>query len=157
MRRRDGFTLLEIIIAVFIAVLLLLIAVPSIQGLFSERAIKRSFDKFSELVNEAQTRAITERRAYLIVWDADGISLRPDQPLTKDETKGIARIDFEKNETYDIELSASLMKDPPREWIFWPPGTCESAKVSYSGADGTWTAEYNPLTVRATLLTNASH
>jgi type II secretory pathway pseudopilin PulG len=157
MRKTEGFTLIEICLAVFIALILTMMAIPSIQGLLSERAIKRSFDSFSDMVTEAQNRAITERRAYLIAWDEDGISLRPDQPANKDEQKGIERVDLKKDETYDIELPAALEKDPPKEWIFWPSGTCESAKISYRGADGTWTADYDPLTVRAALITNASH
>src|SRR5450432_3557135 len=97
MRRTEGFTLIEICLAVFIALILTLMAIPSIQGLLSEQAIKRSFDRFSDLVTEAQNHTLTERRAYLIVWDEDGISLRPDQPANKDEEKGIARVDFKKD------------------------------------------------------------
>lgn len=155
MHRRDGFTLLEICIAVFIALLMLLMAVPSIQGLFSEREIKRTFDNFSALVIDAQTRAISEQRAYLIEWDDEGLLLRPVQPSNRDEAKGITRIDFGKHEAYDIDLPAALMKEPPKSWVFWPTGTCEAAKISYNGAAGSWTAEYNPLTVRPMLLTNA--
>ncbi len=155
MHRRDGFTLLEICIAVFIALLMILMAVPSIQGLFAEREIKRTFDSFSAMVIDAQARAVTQQRAYVIEWDEEGISLRPVQPVDRDEEKGVSRIDFAEDEVYDINLPAALMEKPPKAWLFWPTGTCEAAKISYNGAAGSWTADYNPLTVRATLLTNA--
>lgn len=157
MRRRAGFTLLEICLAVFIVMLLVMVAVPSVEGVLSERAIKRSFDDFSALVNDAQNRALSERRSYLIVWEDEGVVLRPEQPKNRDEEKGVTRIGFQKGESYEIAFPASLIEKPPREWVFWPAGTCEAARIDYSGSAGSWTAEYNPLNVHPNLTINASH
>ena len=68
MRRSRGFTLVEIIIAVAIMSTLLLMAVPSLQGVLADRKLRASLDAFNNLVREAQERSVSEDRAYLIVW-----------------------------------------------------------------------------------------
>jgi type II secretory pathway pseudopilin PulG len=151
-RRKNGFTLLEICLAIFIAVLLVTLAVPSMSGLLAERKLKRSFESFDALARDAQAQSLTERRAYVIAWDAKGLALRPQQPRNAGEEQG-ARLDFADKETFDLNLPAALVPKPRREWIFWPTGTCEPATVFYHGAAGAWTADYDPLTVRAELAT----
>ena len=55
---------------------------------------------------------------------------------------------FGDSETFTIERPASLLppKDTPPAWTFWRSGTCEPVLISYTGPDGSWTAQYNPLT-----------
>src|ERR1043166_3288721 len=89
-----AFTLLEICLAVFIAALIAVAAVPSIQGIIEDRKARHAFDAFDALTREAQNRSVTERRAYVLVWDKDGISVRPQEPKAKNEEKGVSRMDF---------------------------------------------------------------
>jgi len=63
-----AFTLIEIIIAVAILTVILLMAVPSLEGVFADRKLRASLDGFNKLVREAQERSVAEHRAYLIVW-----------------------------------------------------------------------------------------
>ena len=160
-RTHGGFTLLEICLAVFIALLLVTLAVPSLSGLLAGQEAKRSFDNFDALAREAQSRSVTERRPYLLAWDKTGIDLRPAPGETMtpgretpiEEGAKPSRIDFAEKETYDLELPAALVKKPALEWIFWPSGTCEPATVTRHSAGGGWSAVYDGLTVRAVFST----
>jgi hypothetical protein len=156
MRRQTAFTLFEVILAVFIGVLIFAFAIPSVEGFFKEQRLRRSFDGFDELVGEAHRLSVTERRAFLLVWEKEGILLRPELPKTKDEEAGISMIEAREGESYAISFPAALVKDPPREWVFWPSGNCEPAKITYQGAIGSWTASYDPLTTRVTEFENAA-
>ncbi len=151
--RTRGFTLLEICLAIFIAVLLVTLAVPSVSGLLAEQKLKRSFEAFDAMAQEAENRAVTERRAYVIAWEKEGLNLIAKEPANKDELNGVKQLEFAEKESFDLTLPAALMKDPAREWIFWPTGTCEPATIVYHGAAGQWNAVYDPLTVRAQFTT----
>lgn len=153
MRTPRGFTLLEICLAISVALLLVLAAVPSVQGLMDEQRMRRTFDAFDSLVRDAQSRSVTERRAYVIAWDKSGVALTPLEPKDKDEAKGVARVDFGEKQKLDIAFPAALVKSPLKAWTFWPTGTCEPAIVSSSDASGKWSASYDPLTARANFST----
>src|SRR5436309_2110109 len=77
MWRQRGFTLVEVIIAVFILLLLLTLAVPSLNGVLADKRLHRSLDRFNELVRQAHERSLAEHRAYLIVWNDAFITLQP--------------------------------------------------------------------------------
>ena len=66
--RCHGFTLIEICLAVFIALMLITVAVPSIQRLLNEQKGTQAYDRFNALAHHAQTLAISERRAYVLDW-----------------------------------------------------------------------------------------
>ena len=151
MSRRAGFTLLEICIALFIAMLVITMAVPSVLAMLAEDRLKASFDAFDGWVRKAREKSLTERRDCVLVWAEDGIALVPaeardtDAPDTEPE-----RFVFAKGEKITIERPSALMKEPPGEWIFWRSGLCEEAVVSFKGEAGSWRVHYDPLTVRAT-------
>lgn len=152
--RRHGFTLIEICLAVFIALIVITMAVPSVQRLLSEENGRKSFNRLDALARYAQSHAVSERRAYVLDWDKTGILVRPEKPANPEEKAGLGRIDVGENEVCDIVFPAALEKKPVREWIFWPTGTCESATVSYKGNGESWVAEYDSLTVQATVSNN---
>ena len=151
MRRRDGFTLIEIAIAVVILVVILLLAVPSLTGVLADRRLRRSLDAVNRLVLQAQEFSIAERRAYLIVWREKQFVLRPEGFLQGEERKPVATINWQKGEAVTLTLPAAIEEDPPSEWIFWPSGNCEPAVVTYRGANGAWRAKYSALTARPEL------
>lgn len=147
-QNRHGFTLIELAIAVFILLLILMLGVPSMSGLMADRRLRRSLDEMNRLVREAQERSVAERRAYLIAWGEKEIILRP-EGLAKDESaEPVDRVRFQRGDAFQLELPAALKDDPPPEWIFWPSGTCEPARVKYTGPSGSWMANYSPLTTR---------
>lgn len=150
MRPRAGFTLIEISISVFILLLLIMVAVPSLSGVMADRRLRRSLDDLNRLVQQAQERSISEHRSYLIVWGKDALALLP-EAATKDEEKNALIYKLRRGDAFQLALPAALEKDPPAQWIFWSSGACEPAVITFKGVDGSWVANYSPLTARAEL------
>lgn len=155
-KKPEGFTLIEIAISVAILLLLLTLAIPSMNGVIADRRLRHSLDELNNLVTTAQERSVTDRRAYLISWGKDELVVHPESSVEGEGDAPIAMLKLQKGEAYMLKLPAALMKDPPGDWIFWPSGTCEPAEVTYKGDPGTWTATYSPLTGRAEILKYAT-
>ncbi len=151
MSRRHGFTLIEIMIAIMIALLMISLAVPGVVGLFRERELKATFESFDDFVHTAQSKSVIEHRGYRLIFDEEGVTLTPTDPSVIDADKDIERFQFDKGHSYTIERPWALVKNPPAEWPFWESGLCEAANIYYTGPSGSWMAEYNPLTVRGML------
>jgi type II secretory pathway pseudopilin PulG len=147
-QRFRAFTLIEIALSVFILMLLLLLAVPSLTGVFSTRRLKQSMDEFNGLVRQAHERSVLEHRAYLIVWGKSGVLLRPEAFAEGEEAKATAELRLSKGTLLKLALPAALEENHPWEWIFWPSGNCEPATVQFRGPAGQWTANYSPLTAQ---------
>ena len=149
-RARPGasraFTLIEIIIAVAILTVILLMAVPSLEGVFADRKLRASLDGFNKLVRQAQERSVAEHRAYLVVWGEKDVIVQPEAFAKGEEKKAVATFALERGSALTLTLPAALTAKPAGEWIFWPTGTCEPAIVRFEGRAGTWTANYLPLT-----------
>lgn len=138
--------MIEIAISVFILLLLLMLAVPSLNGVLADRRLQRSLDGMNNLVRLAQERSVADRRPYLILWKKDHLVLRPEAVEKGEDPEPTAVLTLEKGDAFLLKLPAALTEDPPAEWVFWPTGTCEPAIVSYKGVDGAWSANYSPLT-----------
>jgi hypothetical protein len=136
--------------------ILLLLAVPSMNGVLADKRLRRSYDGFNALVLQAQQRAVSEHRAYLIVWQEHAVALRPEGFAKDEEKTNTADLQLGKGEVLTISLPAALVKKPPGEWIFWPSGICEPATIDFRGRNGTWTAHYSPLTARPELTNYAA-
>src|SRR5438045_341098 len=151
MRRRDGFTLIELVLAMGIMLVILLMAVPSLTGIMNDRGLRRSLDEMNRFIVQAQERSMAEGRSYLIVWRNKQFALRPEGFLKGEDRKPVATLRWQKGETYTLSFPASIEEEPPAEWIFWPSGNCEPAVVTYRGGAGGWRAKYSPLTARPEL------
>ena len=145
-QRSRAFTLVEIIIAVAIMATLLLLAVPSLEGVLADRRLRASLDGFNKLVRDAQERSVAEHRPYLLVWSDKNVFLQPEAFAKDEERKPVATFELERGTVLTLTLPAALSSKPAGEWIFWPTGTCEPALVRFAGRAGTWTANYSPLT-----------
>ena len=156
MWRKRGFTLVEVIIAVFILLLLLTLAVPSLNGVLADKRLHRSLDRFNELVRQAHERSLAEHRAYLIVWNDTFISLQPAAFLKTEEHQPIDTIPITRHDRWSLELPAALMKKVPAEWVFWESGVCEPARIKFTNKDGSWTAEYSALSGLGELIAYAA-
>ncbi len=148
MQRARGFTLIEIALAIFILLLLLVLAVPSFSGVIANRRLKQSLDEFNDLVRQAQERSVSERRPYLIVWGKNNVVVRPEVFAEGEEANAKAEFRPSRGSTLRLSLPVALAEKYPAEWIFWPSGTCEPATVRFQGPAGSWTANYSPLTGR---------
>ena len=156
MQRFRAFTLIEIALAIFILMLLLVLAVPSLSGVIASRRLKQSLDQFNNLVHQAQERSVTERRPYLIVWSKSGVLLRPEVFGEDEEVKPTAEFRLSKGTVLKLSLPAALAEKHPAEWIFWPSGNCEPATVQFRGQAGLWAASYSPLTAQPEVIQYAA-
>jgi prepilin-type N-terminal cleavage/methylation domain-containing protein len=155
MKSRGGFTLFELIIAVFILVLLLGLAVPSLSGVLADKRLHRSLDRFNTLVREAHERSLAEHRAYVIVWGDQAVSLRPAIFLKAEKHVPIDSVPVSNADKWQVEFPAALTKKPLPEWIFWESGVCEPLRVTFAGRDGLWAAEYSPLSALSEIVAYA--
>lgn len=153
--RHAGFTLLEIVLALAIAVMIIVLAVPGIAGLLAEQRLKRSFERFDQMVGKAKLRSVLDQRAQALVWDAEGITLLASQEAEPDSAEEPEeRLVFEEDESWQIERPAALMTNPPGVWVFWRNGTCEPAIISFKGPAGSWVVRYDPLTAHPTFVSS---
>jgi type II secretory pathway pseudopilin PulG len=149
---RRAFTLIELMLAIAIAIAVTVLAVPNMRGMSRERRLHETFEKFDALARKAQLNAVREQRSWSLVWQSGFIAVGPDEPTPEEREAGgnPLREDYPvaENEFYTLQRHAALLapKDTPGEWTFWRSGTCEPVIVGYSGPDGTWSAQYNPLT-----------
>jgi type II secretory pathway pseudopilin PulG len=150
-RKARAFTLIEVVISIFILMLLIMLAVPSVTGVMADRRLRHTLDSFNRLVYQAQERSIGEHRSYLLVWTKNSVELRPETTVKGDDPKPAGALPIDRGESFQPSFPSALIKDPPPEWIFWPSGACEPAEIKYTGRDGTWTATYSPLSARSQL------
>jgi prepilin-type N-terminal cleavage/methylation domain-containing protein len=145
---RRGFTLLEILLAISIAVMVITVAVPSVSGVLAERRMKKSFEAFNKLAREAQRSSMKERLTYRIRFQPGMLVLeRADVgELEAGENRPDTVLPVTDGESFDLTLPAALIPNPPAEWTFWPNGTCEPAIITYRGESGDWQAVYDALT-----------
>ncbi len=148
MQRFRAFTLVEIALAIFILMLLLMLAVPSMTGVVASRRLNQCLNGFNDLVRQAHERSVTERRPYLIVWSKNSVLLRPEVFGEDEEVKPAAEFRLSKGTLLSLSLPAALAEKHPAEWIFWPSGNCEPAIVQFKSPAGLWTANYSPLTAQ---------
>jgi len=150
---QSGFTLLEVILALFIAALVITLAIPSLTGVLEGSKVQNSFADFDAMVQEARSRSVEEARNYVIVWGRDRtVLLRPENPADKEEAEGLKQWKIEKGEMLELHLPAALTAKgttPDAIWTFWSTGVCEPAEVRYKGAEGAWSAVYSPFTIQA--------
>ncbi len=152
--RRRAFTLLEMCIVLFLVVVLMSVAVPSLSGQLGRRRLQGAFDRLELLVAEARERSMNEGKAYRLVWGGDGaVSLYPaDLSAPARRKAGAVSKLFAAKEggRYTLLRGAALAPEAAPEWTFWPTGTCEPVSVRYEGAAGHWEAAFNPLSGRGT-------
>lgn len=156
MHRRKGFTLIEIAISVAILAIILLLAIPSVTGVLSDRRLKRSLDGMNEMVHMAQERSVQERRPYLIEWQKSSVILRPETRIEGDSDAPVATLALDKGHAFLLRLPMALEKDPLAQWIFWPSGVCEPANIRFKGPDGYWEVDYSPLSARPQIVRYAA-
>jgi type II secretion system protein H len=155
-QRDRAFTLLEIIIAVAIMATVLLMAFPSLEGVYADRHLRESLDEFNKLVRQAQEHSVAEHRAYLLVWTDKNVFLQPEAFAKDEDQTALARFELGHGTVLTLTLPAALSNKPAGEWIFWPTGSCEPAIVTFKGPAGTWTANYSPLTAHGELTNYAA-
>jgi len=147
--RHAAFTLLEICLTLLIGMVLVLLAAPSVAGLFAEQRLHESFVRFEQLANNARWRSTQEQQPYRLVWGKHRIIL---EPATEDAGRSgeMESLTFSEDESFELVRPAALVHPAPEEWTFWPGGTCEPVTVSYRGRSGRWQVRFEAFNPRGT-------
>ena len=148
---RRAFTLIEMMLAIAIAVAVMVMTIPNMRGAARERRLRETFERFDGLARKAQFNAVSQQRPWSISWEQSRIVLRPDAPKPEEIESGDVEeesLPITEDEGFTLDRHAALLapKDTPGVWTFWRSGTCEPVIVGYSGPEGTWSAQYDPLT-----------
>ena len=72
-KREAGFTLLELCLVVAIILMMLSLALPSMQGLFQQRDVQNKVEAFEKLVRDAGALATKTGLEVRLRWEEDGI------------------------------------------------------------------------------------
>src|SRR5438874_11509828 len=117
MRHQRGFSLVEIVSAIFMLLRRGLLAVPSLNGVLADKRLHRSLDRFNDLVRQAHERSLAEHRAYLIVWNDTFISLQPAAFLKTEPHEPIDTMPITRQEKWQLVLPAALSRKMPAEGL----------------------------------------
>lgn len=154
---KRAFTLIELMLAIIIAVTIMAMVIPSMRGMSADKQLDETFERFDAITRKAQLKAVTQQHTWSLVWGQGVITLRSTDATPEELQSGTAASEdftFGEKESYDLQRPAALLpqKNTPAEFTFWRSGTCEPVIVNYSGPSGTWTAQYNPLTGRGEVM-----
>lgn len=156
-----AFTLIEMLLAIAIALGVVVLAVPNMRGVGRDKKLREAFEKFDNFSRRGQQLAVSQQRPWTLTWDGSRILLQPVEMTPEENKAGTVEHSEElpilEGESYSLDRHAALLpaKETPPVWTFWRSGTCEPVIVGYSGPDGTWTAQYNPLTGRGEIIDQA--
>src|SRR5438270_3542684 len=68
--------------------MMILLAVPSVSGLLAEQRLKRTYERFNQLVAAATIRSVAEQRTYALMWEKHGVRLLPLEPAVSSTGNG---------------------------------------------------------------------
>ena len=135
-----GFTLLELIVTLFVILLTVGLSVPLISR--SSDAIRARADVagFSAVLRHARERAITSRRAYAVVID----------PTARKMTVFAGGTDGEVKETRTLPERVSVQASPPPALTvrFEPEGTSSGAEYRVTAGEIVYRVSVDPVTGR---------
>ena len=135
-----GFTLLELIVTLFIIVLTIGLSVPLVSR--SSGAIRARADVagFSAVLRHARERAITTRKSHAVVID----------PAARKMTVFAGGTDGEPKETRTLPERLTVQASPPPALTvrFEPEGTSSGAEYRVTAGDVVYRVTVDPVTGR---------
>lgn len=156
---RAGFTLLELVAVMGIAILILSIAVPSVAGYLAEQELRENMESFTRMVREAQRSAMAAKAPSRLVFGKEGVLVMAEPPAggaVMGDAGGVGGggggVTLSKEEALEFNRFGAMQKAPVSEWMLWPNGIIEPAEVRYTGPKGTWSLRYNPFKIEPEIL-----
>ena len=150
-RSRAAFTLIEITLAIAIALIVFAVAIPAITAISGDDPLEQTFRDFNQFVRDTQSRALAENRDYVLIWQQDGILAEPRVP-TAEDGEGEVAMYSSNGAKITLERPAALEAKPTGEWPIWRSGVCEPVRITYESELGFWIADYDPLSARSRLV-----
>lgn len=146
--RDRGFTLLEMVLVLFILLVIAGIAMPATAGLAAQERLKSGARTLQDYAASARRLAVSEGRSYEIILKGDGLVLErvPAGEATKEDVA--ASVKLPGSLRYTVRHWGKNAFSPPagESWIFRPDGICEPIRVHFENGDGWIEYSFNPLT-----------
>ncbi len=137
-QRRNGFTLLEVILAMALIVMMMAIGWPALQGFGEEKKLQASFTSVAEEI-EAGLQVARETGSDHWLHLHDGFLLVTDAPWWPEDAVG----DGATGEL--LLLGREAAAGPVR---LWASGHAEPFRLEWRGPGGRWVAGMGPLDQR---------
>jgi prepilin-type N-terminal cleavage/methylation domain-containing protein len=158
--RSQGFSLLEMVIALFIVSLLFGMAIMATRQFFGDEELRSASQKLALLAKTARQAALRENRPYEIMVEADRLTLHPVQ---NESEKGEAGSEFDplseqKHQAEELVLPSSVklkikvwgsedwVKPKRSAWRFTASGLCAPDSFRLERGESWIQMTFNPLT-----------
>jgi prepilin-type N-terminal cleavage/methylation domain-containing protein len=157
MQRRNGFTLIELSIAVFIMAMIVAVAVPQFVRSYNNQLLSETARTFATTCQLARVQAVIQQTKATLHIDLDRQMFWVTQPLkTEDGSTGEDQTlkVFELPKRVMIASAARVDGAQPHDKLvdvtFYPNGTCDSVMVLFRGGErGGLLATLDPITCQA--------
>ncbi|CAN5248232.1 hypothetical protein BH23VER1_BH23VER1_32230 [soil metagenome] len=161
-KQRRGFTIVEIVITIFIVSLLLGLVVLGTGSIAGERRLREVTSELQQYARKARTQALLEQRAFQIVFTPSFFSVQALQQVEEGmefeqlflaeggANRATELIRYTLPEGVWIEVKhwneRELHPPKPDTWVFEHSGICEPFTVRVSSPDGFIEMVFHPLT-----------
>ena len=162
--RRDGYSLIELLVVLAALVILGAVLVPTFSGMSRDTKVKAGADVIQARIAEARAAAIEDARPYFLLLSPDGTRVRvaPDEQFADASAGEAENGPFHAEQDLPAEVTAravvgGMAATPDADgWVrvatFLPDGTC---KEDSAAVELTEPGVY-PLTIRIRGLTGTS-
>lgn len=137
---RTGFTLIELILVIFLILTILGLSIPLFKKTFFDLSAKDASLTVSKLINYAQEMSVLGRKSYKITFDAKNgkyqlfeVDLSATPPVYK---RASGRFGRAFNMPQGVSYSASK-----KEMVFYPDGHCDAVKLKVMSKGGGYFVE----------------
>lgn len=162
-RRTRGFTLVEIVISIFIVVLLLGMVVLSVHTFSDQRRLREVSSSLMDYAKQARSKAVLERRAFQIAFQPTHFAVQGMRQVTDEEfamgslflvegeaarAEELARFEIPEDMTLEILRwnTDKWQPAPGHAWVFEQSGICEPLSIRINSPAGYIAMRFNPLT-----------
>jgi type II secretion system protein H len=160
--KRQGFTLLELCVVLFIMALLAGAAMPAMNSAFTEQALRSDSHELSVMVKTAMIKSREQGRSYVIRLDGKNLALEPAAGAVSSAPSEVGKDDADDDvppevisQTHtlgnvikfpDVEKKNAWESLPSVTWTFDPAGLCPLPRVRLERGDAYIELSFNALT-----------
>jgi len=124
----QGFTLIEILLVVFILSVVAAVAVPNFSRTYSNLELKRKTEDVAYLMKYAQSRSVAKRRPLRLMFDSEFEKYWLEEFFEDEGEEIFKRLTSRLGKTYKIPNSIQIqMEEPPV--TFYPDGRIEKRRI----------------------------
>jgi competence protein ComGC len=156
---RQAYTLLKIIIVMFIVMLLLGLTIALTREVFGNEELRKTGHQIALYAKTARRYALRENRSYELILDGNLLVLRPAEnaaPPMEDFGTAETETAVDEPQVYSIPPTVKIWIKPwgvddwetPKEfvWTFMPNGLCAPNRIKLQRDEAWMEATFNPLT-----------